>query len=288
MYMQKRTLLGVSVTVSPRESILSFIKDFLSSKTQDLRSKTYLTIVTPNAEQIMLAQKNEEFKKFLNDADIALPDGAGVVWAMKKVPSTKYQVPSFQKISGVDFMEELCELASENDWPVAFIGGRESVAGKSLTNLQAKYKGLTGFAEDGPLFEITNNKLQITNYIETLSSRIVEEDVRFVFVGMGAPKQEYFISQLSSLRSADRRRSNLYNKDRHVRESGTRDDTVVFMSVGGSFDFLAGKIRRAPKCVRNLGFEWLWRLIQEPWRIRRHMVLVPFTFEVLKSRCIEK
>jgi N-acetylglucosaminyldiphosphoundecaprenol N-acetyl-beta-D-mannosaminyltransferase len=289
MKLQKQSILGVSVTISPKEAILAHIKSFLLSTTYEPparnashsdaggRSTTYLTIVTPNPEQVMRAQKDASFLEILNDADIALPDGAWLVWAMKKVLSAKYQVSSFQRISGVDFMEDLCKMAAENGWPVAFIGGKDGVAEKAFTKLREKYPGLTGFAEEGPIIQITNNKLQITNklqtsdisdYIEALAKRIEKDTIRFVFIGLGAPKQEYFIHQLET-----------YNL-----KLTTPSKPSVLMAVGGSFDFLAGKIPRAPKSVQKLGFEWLWRLFQEPWRLKRQMVLVRFLFQCLTMK----
>ena len=264
----KAPLMGVSVTVAPVEKILSVIETFLSKKKSAIPLESHLTIVTPNPEQIMLAQKDPAFQAILNHADIALPDGMGVVWALKKVPSIRNQVSSTERIPGIDFMEQLCAMASKNGWPVAFIGGRRGVGQKALINLQKKYPGLTGFTDDGPVIHTKNSTFDIPRvYVEMLARLLKEKNIRFVFVGLGAPKQEYFVEYFHSVVL-------------HIMQK----NPLVLMSVGGSFDIFAGKIKRAPKSVQSLGFEWLWRLFHEPWRIKRQMVLVEFFLKVLFQR----
>jgi len=255
MKLSKKTLLGVGITTSPQSEILGFVDEFLSCVSKQGK-ETSCIVVTPNPEQIVLAQKKETFKTILNSADIALPDGAGVVWALKRI----YGMP-LMRITGVDFMEELCEYASTHHIPMAFIGSRGGVAEKAFSRLQEKYHGLIGFGQDGPEMDLNLSSDIEKKYRKEVSEKIRKNNCRIVFVGLGAPKQEFFIDAI-----------------RHMIPN------TIFMSVGGSFDVFAGKIRRAPKSVQHLGFEWLWRLIQEPWRIVRQKALLTFLFLVLRSK----
>ena len=137
----------------------------------------------------------------------------------------------------------------------------------------------------------THRAQSIDEYIQSVMKLIQKEKIQLVFIGLGAPKQEYLMEALAhtfkgvplSLRL---RRSvggsNPYYKDRHSRLNRDRDDkTIVFMSVGGAFDMLAGNVARAPKIVQTMGFEWLWRLFQEPWRWKRQTSLLTFFRMVL-------
>jgi len=298
MLLSKSSLLGVSITIASKEQMLSYIKQLLYTPCKVGPYKV-VSIVTPNPEQIMLAQKNEEFRRILNDADVALPDGAGVVWGLNHsvIPAKAgilldQGIPDsttcfrddkkVERISGVDFMEDLCRMAGEKHWKVLFLGGREGVAEKALTVMQKKYPGLEGIAEDGP--EISDGMSIDPTIIDTLIQTMQKEQIRMVFVGLGAPKQEYVMEAVKAHLSLRAKRSNPYNNDRHAESDSARDDNnVLFMSVGGSFDMLAGKVKRAPAFVQNIGFEWLWRLIQEPWRWRRQLALVNFIRMVLTN-----
>lgn len=271
----KQSFLGVSITTSPKSEILAFVQSFLSKPTrlrQGFGGQATI-IVTPNPEQIMLAQRNERFRTILNSADITLPDGAGVVWGINRQLKTKIASPDddvgiamtklISRISGVDFMDELCQLAVKNHWKVALIGGRNGVAKEALSVLQKKYPGMEGWAEEGGEIQMENGewrmdneKINLNDMMSLFARRIAESGTKIVFVGLGAPKQEFFIDLL-------------------------RKKPVVLMSVGGAFDTISGRIPRAPVFLRNLNLEWLYRLLREPWRIKRQLQLLKFVFRVL-------
>ena len=298
MTLGKIPILGVSVTTSSRQDILSYVKQKLSATGA---AQSIIRIVTPNPEQIVLAQTNEEFRKVLNEAEIALPDGVGVVWAMKKVSnvSTYQRVKRVNKvadtflsrISGVDFMVDLCRVAAEKNKRVLFYGGRNGASRQALVALKQQIPNLDGIAEDGAEISegCTNDDLRMTNKknntvhnsyfvnhnsneedsIKHLVQVIRGRNIQVVFIGLGAPKQEFVISSLR------RRLKDPIGKG------------MVLMSVGGSFDMLAGNVKRAPKVVQTMGFEWLYRLIQEPWRWRRQLSLLQFFWLVVKQIIIK-
>lgn len=164
-------------------------------------------------------------------------------------------------------MEELVQLASKYHVPIGLIGGRDNLAVDTLNCLRQKYLRLQdSWAEDGPEVIMQNSELRIQNeneklYFERLARRIVREGTRIVFVALGPPKQEYFIERLA--------------RQLHG---------VVLMSVGGSFDIISGRLRRAPIWMRNFGLEWLWRLILEPWRMKRQLSLAEFVWLVIRDK----
>lgn len=277
--LKKLTLLGISITSISRGAILESVKGYLEK-----RSVKPFVIVTPNPEQVILAQENNVFRDVLNSADIALPDGVGIAWSSKILhlsPVTYHLSP----IPGISFMEDLVKLAVEEGYPVAFIGGWNGVAQKALDKLKEKYPELKGWAEEPPELTTLSN-LSDRSYLKKVTDKIRDSRVRLVFVALGAPKQEFFINELqhhSSLRG-EKRRSNL--KEIAAATSWPRNDNgpMILMSVGGSFDELSGKIPRSPEWISKVGLKWLWRLILEPWRIGRQLRLIKFIWLVLKQR----
>ena len=297
MPLPKTSILGVSITSSSRQEILDFLFHVLSKNDKRQITNSAFTIVTPNPEQIIFAQKNEKFKNILNRADIALPDGAGVVWAMNRKPfgrtSTVSSVEPLRvgqktesreqktvfRISGVDFMVDLCHIAAEKKIPVLFYGGRGGVAGEAFLTLKKTIPNLDGIAMDGAEFsdgfknydlgmrnkeEKKNHKSYVLNLnsnenemIKHLVQVIKDKNIQVVFLGLGAPKQEYLMEALRLSYA-------------HCPMS------LMIMVVGGAFDMLAGKVTRAPKFIQTMGFEWLWRLVQEPWRWRRQLSIIEF------------
>jgi N-acetylglucosaminyldiphosphoundecaprenol N-acetyl-beta-D-mannosaminyltransferase len=225
----KKQLLGVTITMDSKEAILSEVKNYLFGKSK----KSPFVIVTPNPEQIMLAQKNKDFLNMLNRADVALPDGVGIVWAMKG---------SVARITGIDFLSDLVRMANTNNWTVGLVGGKNSVAKKALAVFRSSYTHLQGWAIEP---EETDE--------EKLTQHIANSNTKIVFVGLGAPKQEDYIDTVK----------------KHCKQ-------VVFMSVGGAFDMIAGTVPRAPEWIQKIGCEWLYRLVREPRRWKRQLALVKF------------
>jgi N-acetylglucosaminyldiphosphoundecaprenol N-acetyl-beta-D-mannosaminyltransferase len=275
MRLNTEKVLGISITTSSKSEILEEIQKYLTQTVK--KGQKPLKIFTPNTEQLVAAQKNPDFAGVLNKADVSLPDTVGVVWASRFLTKNPVQKP----IPGVEFMENLVQLASKYHVPIGLIGGRDNLAVDTLACLREKYLRLQDcWAEDGPeieihpaspaggnsQFTIHNSQFTIHNsneelYFERLARRIVREGTRMVFVALGPPKQEYFIERLA--------------RQLHG---------VILMSVGGSFDILCGRLRRAPAGMRSLGLEWLWRLILEPRRLRRQLALVEFVWLVIREK----
>ncbi|OGH07750.1 MAG: hypothetical protein A2171_02545 [Candidatus Levybacteria bacterium RBG_13_35_9] len=232
-HFEKNFLLDVGFTNAFKQEILEFIYTGLQKP-----SKKYY-IVTPNPELLVIANKNKEYKSILNNAKIALPDGIGVMWGARFVGR-----PLKQRITGVDFMESLCKYVSKQPITVSFLGGGPSVAEKAAECLRKKYPGL-----------------KISWVSQEHTSSLTSKETDILFVALGSPKQEIWIS-----------------------ENLQKLNAKVIMGVGGSFDFISGKVTRAPKFLQNLGLEWLFRLVMEPWRIKRQLRLVKFVFLVIKEK----
>lgn len=237
--LKSKKILGIPVTTSPKEEILEEIQKYLEKS-----SERPMVIATPNPEQIVAAQTNTEFAEVLNQADVALPDGIGLAWAAgcKRVP-------------GVEFMEDLVELAASRGYRIGLIGGRAAVAVRALECLSRRTSGLRGWAiEPGDI------DLGALGNLGDVVEKIRSTNTRIVFVGLGAPKQEFFIEKLQETCS----------------RSPVSCLPLVLMSVGGSFDMISGRTPRAPLLFQTMGLEWFWRLCREPWRWRRQLALLKF------------
>ncbi|MBE3578936.1 MAG: WecB/TagA/CpsF family glycosyltransferase [Caldanaerobacter subterraneus] len=202
-------------------------------------------VATPNAEIIMMAQKDEEYKKILNETDLNVPDGSGVVFASKV-----FNKPLKERVAGFDLMMEFVKWASHKDVSIYLLGAKPEVVEKAQSNLKNLYPSLKIVGFHHGYF----NEKEEENIIEDINKRAAQ----VLFVALGAPKQEKWIYK---------------NKEKLK--------VKIAMGVGGSFDVIAGKAKRAPEIYRKLGLEWLYRLMQEPWRYKRMSALPKFAFKVL-------
>lgn len=209
-------------------------------------------VYTPNSEIIMQSQRDPELKSILNNAGLLIPDGAGVVLASKIL-----KTPLKSKVSGIDLVKNLFETFSGKNVGFYILGGRPGVAEIAAVNIMEKY-----------------GKVKIKGYHNGYFSPEEEDHVidlinqsgtDILIVGLGAPKQEFWIHR------------NMY-----------RLSCKVCIGVGGSIDIFAGKATLAPEIIRKLGFEWLYRLIREPRRYKRMMDLPRFIILTYKKRIFKK
>ncbi len=191
-------------------------------------------IATVNTEFVMAARGNQKFRQCLKDADLAIADGAGIILAAQLL---KQAIPP--RIAGVDFVQTLAGKAAKQNYSIYLLGGQGGVAQATaniLTSLNAGLR-IVGVDEGSPTD---------TDVIKRIN--MAKPDI--LLVAWGAPKQDVWIAE--------------HKLDLNV---------PIMMGVGGTFDFLAGKQKRAPKVLRDFGLEWLWRLIREPKRWRRQLAL---------------
>ena len=244
-------LLDINITTLSVSSTLEKIKKYINTSDgkavkNGKEGKSPLTIYTPNPEIIMYAQRHKSFKEVVNKGQVNIPDGAGVVWASRRLGK-----PIRQRITGADFAYKVVELAAKENVTIGLIGGFGKIALRSLECLKGDFPRLTGWAEEGPKIEcqMSNVKCQI-DYgkwnIDEFIKKTKKENTKILFVAFGYPKQELFIDMLSK-----------------------KLDNIVLMAVGGTFDYWSGNIPRAPQFIRDVNLEWLYRLVREPKRIQR-------------------
>ncbi|MBU0576817.1 WecB/TagA/CpsF family glycosyltransferase [Patescibacteria group bacterium] len=204
-------------------------------------------IYTPNPEQIVQSRGNDKFKQALQRADILLPDGMGLVIASRFLSFFHQTQPLFERIAGVEVVESLLEMAHQQGSRVVVIGGRDYSPEDYFAYNRAKIYWTPGF----------KNVYQPTAVEKKhLEEFLVQVQPDLVLVAFGAPAQELWIDQHRDL----------------LQKNGIK----IAMAVGGSFDYLLGKIPRAPYWFKKLGLEWLFRLIIEPWRLKRQLRLISF------------
>lgn len=207
-------------------------------------------IITLNAEIVYQAQSNEELKAIINQADMVTPDGIGIVWGGRQLG---YEIG--ERVTGIDLLYRLCQEAPTKGWRVYLLGSAPGVAEESGRRLISAYPGLQICGNHHGYF----NEEDIPGII----SKIKKLAPDILFVSLGAPKQEKWIKK-------------------YKQEIGV----PVSVGVGGSLDVIAGQKKRAPLWMIRLNLEWLYRLISEPSRIRRQLVLPKFVGLILKSKFI--
>ncbi len=209
-------------------------------------------IVTPNPEFLMEASKNKDFHTVLNSADMAIPDGVGVIYAAKILKK-----PLKTRVPGIDLMDEVLKFLAINGKTYFLFGAKEGVAKKAAKNIDSKYAGIKCVGiQNGYFDEKDESKI-----IEKIN--MANPDV--LFVGLGAPKQEMWVHK-------------------HLKDL----NSSVSLCIGGAIDVYSGGVKRAPKWVSKIGFEWLYRAIIDPKRFKRIAKLPLFLLEILKIKYSNK
>ena len=267
-----------------------------------LNSDIFHHIITLNPEYILEAQKDENFKQIINSSNLSVPDGIGILWAAKflSLPASKRKIlrypqvviqymytgislvfwPKYcrsiieERVSGVDLFEKILNFKfsasasrkrerqiskkypiSNIQYPKVFLLGGFNGAGKKIKEIYPDT--VIGTYEGSPNQEYDEKTIEIINK--------AKPNILFVAYGNPASKQEKWIARnLSRLPSVK-----------------------VAMGVGGSFDFLSGQIKRAPKRMQKIGLEWLYRLVRQPKRFKRIWnAVIVFSLLILKEKLI--
>lgn len=212
-------------------------------------TKDKVNIISGNPEVLYNGLNNEFLNSsFKDERSIIIPDGVGTVIASKIV-----RKPVKQKIAGIEVMKHIIETAQKEGNSVYFLGAKEEVVTKCVSNLQQQYPRLRVAGYHNGFFDLDN--------CHELVEDIKKSEPWAIFVAMGSPRQEKFIVN-------------------HFDELSCS----IFMGVGGSFDIFAGNLKRAPKWMIKLGLEWLYRVINEPWRIKRLVAIPKFLIKVVKGK----
>jgi len=240
MELQSSAIIRVRVTISSEEEILEYLSDSIAHNYGSM-------VVTPNPEIIVAASRNPAYLEILNNADISLPDGTGIVVALR------LQGIAAPRIRGRDFFVSMLNLAEKNNYKVYLVGSNKAVLDTTITRLNTQYPHLSVKA----CFDIAvgQDGRPQSNEAQEQEQQLIEDmkifKPKIVFVALGHPKQEFWIARMKS-----------------------EFPQVVFMAVGGTLTTYSGALPTPPKLISKLGLEWLFRLILEPRRIKRIFVAV--------------
>lgn len=212
---------------------------------QPLSQSKIRQVCTVNPEFIMQARRDPTFADVLRQADLCVPDGIGVLWAARR-----QGVHLRERVTGSDGIYRICQRAAERGWRIYLLGAAEGVAEAAADRLMTLYPGLqiVGAYSGSPRAEAWPE----------IYRRLQRAQPDILFVAYGHPHQDLWIAQ-------------------HRQELPAN----VALGVGGAFDFVAGVTLRAPRRLQQWGLEWLYRLMQQPWRWRRMMALPLFSLLVL-------
>ena len=237
--LEKLSVLGIPV------HLLENLENYTSWLRQRLAQGEGTHVVTINPEMIMLTEGDPSLAQIIQKAELVVPDGAGVVLYLRLKGKQQQRCP------GIELAGSLIEQAGKlgETCPVLFYGGSPGVAASAAQ----------WWCKQVPQLSVTTSHGYLTNVTEKeLKQSIKTQQPKLILVGLGVPRQEYWISQ-----------------NRHLAPNS------IWIGVGGSFDIWSGGKSRAPVWLRNNHLEWLYRLYQEPWRWRRMLVLPQFALRVL-------
>ncbi len=205
-------------------------------------------IITGNPIMLMAALENPAYMEVMKRAELIVPDGTGIVWAAGKIGN-----PVAERVPGFDLMHRLFERSVEKGWRVFLLGSSKEVIQAARDTLVKSYPALQ-IAVIHDCFFGSDGDVQV---IETIR----KANPQLLFVGRSAVTQEPWI-------------------DKFKQELGV----PLMMGVGGSFDVISGKIKRAPSILQQMRLEWFYRLLQEPWRYKRMLALPKFVVRVMRER----
>lgn len=247
--MEKVNILGVNIDRVSREDTKRILSGFLEDNNTN-------TIYTPNTEIVMESKKNKELENILNTGTLVIPDGIGLIYAsrIKKKP-----LP--ERVTGYDTSLDILEIGNKKESSVFLLGGEEGIAKKAGEVILEKYPNIKIVGLNNGYFKGSHTK----NYQEEEEQKIIDKinksEADILFIGFGAPKQEYWINK---------------NKDKL--------NVKIIIGNGGTMDVLAGKVKRAPVIFQKLGLEWFYRLISEPSRIKRQLAIPKFILTIIFTK----
>ncbi|HEY8892360.1 MAG TPA: WecB/TagA/CpsF family glycosyltransferase [Clostridium sp.] len=206
-------------------------------------------IISGNPEVLLNGlQNNVLLENFTSENSIIIPDGVGTVICSKIIGQ-----PVRQKIAGIEVMDNIVKKCEKENSGIYLLGSTKQTVDMCNINLRTKYRKLNIFGSHDGYFDLDNCE-EILRQIEKVNPKVL-------FVAMGCPRQEIFIAKYMD-----------------------RLPCSIFMGVGGSFDIIAGNVKRAPKWMINIGMEWLYRVVKEPFRIKRLSSIPRFILIVLKDK----
>ena len=279
--MKTAKILNVKIDAVTTDETIEKIDYFLSQKKSNL-------ICTVNSEFIIRANQDDRFMKILNSkSSLNTADGFGLIWAanflIKEIKSKNqfgkkceiilkwlgslilipfspqsFKNPLPERVAGSDLVWKISEHAEKNKIKIYLLGGSPNIVEKTSLELQTKFNDLiiSGINSGGKI-----DANGVSENDQALVDSINKSNADILLVAFGSPKQEYWIEQ-------------------NIKKLNTK----VNIGIGGTFDFIVGTRKRAPKWMRNSGLEWLFRLIQEPKRFKRQLAVPQLAWLVLLDK----
>lgn len=223
---------------------------YVNESVRDNSQGKYILAVNP--EKVFAINENSFLLDMFEKASLLVPDGIGIVMAIRMLHKKKVK-----RVPGSDLMPQICKQAAAAKHSVFIYGGAEDVNKKAVDILLKRYPGLK--------ISGRSNGYVTTKDMNALIQKINESGSDILFVGLGSPKQEQWIA-----------------------ENLPKLNVKICQGIGGTLDTIAGTVRRAPLVFQKIGLEWFYRLIKEPSRFRRQLVLPKFALLVLKERFKKK
>jgi len=237
--MEKTSILDIKLDNLTTDQVIEKIREFLNSDKQHY-------IVLPYSEFIVRAQKDEEFKRILNESDLSICESKGLLIVARFLGQNLQE-----NIYGVDLIRRISDSVQCSNNNIFLLGGTDNVLEETKRKLKGNIVGTENGYQDLGVVINTINKVK----------------PNILFVGLGSPMQEKWI---------------YYNLDK-------MPSVKVAIGVGGAFDFISGKIKRAPKFLQKNGLEWLWRFILQPKRVNRiYNATIKFSWFILKCKVLKK
>jgi N-acetylglucosaminyldiphosphoundecaprenol N-acetyl-beta-D-mannosaminyltransferase len=239
---ERMNLLGVSVDLVDMAGALRFVEEAIQG---GHKGKVILAM---NPEKVVTLQNRPDLKALFDQADLLIPDGIGLVAALRLLAGKKTT-----RVAGADLAQEICALAARQDYGVFLYGASEEVSASSASILSLRH----------PRLRIVGrcNGFVPADKMEQVIGQITRSKPDVIFVALGSPRQEEWVKQ-------------------HLDQL----DAAVVQCIGGTLDTIAGTVRRAPVFWQNLGLEWAYRLAREPRRILRQKALPLFVFQVIRQK----
>jgi len=206
-------------------------------------------IVTPNAEFVMAARRDSGFRARLNAATLAIPDGAGLLLAGRILGT-----PLREQVTGTDLADRIAGLCAREGWRIFLLGAAPGVAETAAKRLVERHPGLEVAGTYSGSAEPTADP-------DTRARLRAADRIDVLLVAFGAPRQEEWLARNQAALGIP-----------------------LAIGVGGAFDFFSGQVHRAPGWLRRAGFDWLFRLVLQPWRWRRQLALPRFLIAVIAER----
>lgn len=237
---QKVSILGIPFINITLDKMVAKLDQHINEQ-----KKTF--VVTANPEIALAAYEDEQYMNMIKKADYITADGIGVVKAASMLGT-----PLPERVTGFDMFVSLLKLANENKYKIYLLGAQDQVLQKAIANINEQFPGAEIVGSHHGFFDWEDDAIE---------KEIQEKKPDLVFVALGFPRQEKWISERL-----------------HLFEKG------IFMGIGGSFDVISGEVKRAPEIWQKLNLEWFYRFVKQPTRFKRMLALPKFAVKILKEK----